>query len=214
MKKNNEYIDISLLVSDELPLWPGSSHIEFKRQLDLAHGDIATDTVVSFSVHTGTHIDAPLHFVPNGKSVEQLSLDVLIGDAYVAHVPDHIDAITSEVLDDLAIPMVTDRLLLRTRNSQLWQQSKQVFEPNFVALTTDAAQWVVDRGICLIGIDYLSVQRFSDGPETHQILLEAEVVILEGLNLIDVKAGCYELLCLPIKLKGVEGAPARVLLRC
>jgi arylformamidase len=208
----SKFIDISVPVSSQLPIWPGSPEIELKRRLDLNHGDIANDTTLHFSVHTGTHVDAPLHFLPEGSSVEQMPLDVLIGSVMVADLS-NVDSITAEDLEQLSLPNGTERLLIRTRNSNLWQVGVQEFQPNFVALTADAAQWVVDRGIRLLGVDYLSVQRFQDGPETHLILLKTAVVIIEGLNLAQVPVGEYELLCLPLKLAGVEGAPARVVLR-
>lgn len=204
-------IDISVPVSEDLPIWPGSPAIQMFRQFDMDQGDGANDTTIQFSVHTGTHVDAPLHFLAQGQSVDQLSLEVLMGTTYVADVGD-VAAITPEVLAALPIPVGSTRLLLKTRNSQLWL-SPHPFERNFVALTAEAAQWVVDQGIRLVGIDYLSVQRFEDGPATHEILLGAEVVIIEGLNLNAVTPGEYELICLPVKLKGIEGAPARVVLR-
>jgi arylformamidase len=117
------------------------------------------------------------------------------------------------VLESLALPADVQRLLLKTRNSLLWRSGIQEFDPNFVALTAEAAQWVVDRGMAVVGIDYLSIQRFADGPATHQILLGAGVVVIEGLDLSQVEPGNYELFCLPLKLKGVEGAPARVILK-
>lgn len=210
---SSKYIDISVAVSPDLPVWPGSTPIEFQRTLDLSDGDEATDTTLHLSVHTGTHVDAPMHFIPGGRSVEALPLEMLIGPAYVAEVDATVGVITAEILQRLTIPPGTQRLLLHTRNSALWQQREREFDPNFVALSADAAQWVVDQGIQLVGVDYLSVQRFYDGPETHQILLGAEVVVIEGLNLTAVAAGIYDLLCLPIKLQGLEGAPARVLLK-
>jgi arylformamidase len=130
----------------------------------------------------------------------------------VVHLPDA-DAITADVLDALALPAETRRVLFRTRNSALWAQEDRGFYEDFVALTADAAEWVVARGIQLIGVDYLSVQRYADGPETHQILLGAGVVLVEGLDLSGVAAGDYELICLPLKLVDAEGAPARAILR-
>jgi arylformamidase len=208
-----QYIDISVPISQDLPTWPGSPEIELYRNLDLNQGDVANDTTLNFSVHTGTHIDAPLHFIQNGKSVDQISLETLIGSVFVTEVANDVTIITADVLDSLEIPPGIKRLLLKTQNSQLWSTQVKEFQPDFVALTPDAAQWVVDREIGLIGVDYLSVQRFHDGPETHQILLGAEVVIIEGLNLADIKTGYYELICLPIKLRDSEGAPARVILK-
>lgn len=207
------YIDVSVDISDELPVWPGSPAIRFEHSLALDAGDIANDTTLNFSVHTGTHIDAPLHFLSDGKSVDQIPLDTLIGSAYVAEVPNDVDTITVAVLESLTLPSNTQRVLLKTRNSHLWTSGAQQFEPNFVALTAEAARWVVEQGIAVIGIDYLSIQRFYDGPETHQILLGAEVVVIEGLNLSRIKPGHYELFCLPLRLKGIEGAPARVILK-
>ena len=208
----SKYIDISVPVSPDLPRWPGSPAIEFQRSLDLERGDIANDTTIRLSVHTGTHVDAPLHFVKEGTSVEQMPLDILMGTAFVADVSE-VEVITPDTLEALALPKGTQRLLLRTRNSQMWQTGSSEFNPDFVAITADAAQWIVDRGIRLVGIDYLSIQRFYDGPETHLILLRSEVVIIEGLNLSEVSGGEYELICLPVKLAGVEGAPARAILR-
>jgi len=209
---SKKYIDISVPVSPSLPCWPGSPAIQFERSLDLEKGDIATDTTVHFSVHTGTHIDAPLHFLQGGKSVDQITLETLIGPVYVAEVPAQVEVITVDVLKDLALPAGVQRLLLKTRNSLLWSSGSDKFDPDFVALTAEAAQWLVDRGVTVIGIDYLSIQRFTDGPETHQILLGANVVVIEGLDLSHVEPGNYELFCLPLKLEGVEGAPARVIL--
>jgi arylformamidase len=135
-----------------------------------------------------------------------------VGEAYVADLPD-VETITASSLEHLALPPGVTRLLLRTRNSALWAGEMGAFREDYTALTSDAAQWVVDRGIRLIGVDYLSVQHYHDGPLTHQILLHAEVVILEGLNLGHVAPGEYELLCLPLKLVGADGAPARAILR-
>lgn len=207
-----KYIDVSVPVSSVLPRWPGSPEIQFQRSLDLDHGDVATDTTLCFSVHTGTHVDAPSHFVSGGKTVDQLDLEILVGEVYVAVFPDDVASITVDLLNKLSLSAHTRRLLLRTRNSRFWKTKGSEFQTDFVALTADAAQWIVDHGIQLIGVDYLSVQRYDDGPETHQILLGAEVVVIEGLNLDSVSEGIYELTCLPIKLQGIEGAPARVIL--
>ena len=208
---SSKFIDISVPVSTNLPIWPGSPAIELKRRLDIDQGDIANDTTLPFSAHTGTHVDAPLHFLAEGSSVEEMPLDVLAGSAVVVDLSD-VDVVTPSTLEKLAIPAGTERLLIRTRNSSLWEAEVQEFQPDFVALTAEAAQWVVERGIHLIGVDYLSVQRFQDSPETHLNLLRAEVVIIEGLNLANVAAGEYKLICLPLKLQGVEGAPARAIL--
>jgi arylformamidase len=205
-----KYYDISVPISPQLPVWPDTQPIEFQRTLDLDQGDIANDTTISMSVHTGTHVDASLHFVSSGRSVDELPLDTLIGVVTVVDVGE-IEVITADFLESLELPNNLKRILFKTKNSRLWNSS--TFQTNFVALSFDAAEWLVNQGIILVGIDYLSIQRFYDGPETHIVFLQSDVVIIEGLNLIDVPAGNYELICLPIKLKGLEGAPSRAILR-
>lgn len=210
MKK---YYDISVPISSNLPIWPDTQPIEFQRTLDLDQGDIANDTTICMSVHTGTHVDASLHFVSSGRSVDELPLETLIGPATVIDVGE-IEVITAIFLEGLELPNNLKRILFKTKNSRLWNSiNSNTFETNFVALSFDAAEWLVNQGIILVGIDYLSIQRFYDGPETHIVFLQSDVVIIEGLNLIDVPTGDYELICLPIKLKGLEGAPSRAILR-
>lgn len=207
-----QYFDISLTISSELPRWPGSPPVEFTRRRDMARGDPVNDGALSFGVHTGTHVDAPVHFLANGTDVTQLALDALLGPAVVAALPG-VDAVSARDLEALDLPADTQRLLLRTRNSEGWRRGDREFRPDFVALTADAARWVAARGIRLIGVDYLSVQIFHGDPQTHIALLQAGVVIVEGLNLAEVAPGSYELICLPLKLAGADGAPARAVLR-
>ena len=204
--------DVTLTFSAALPLWPGDPEPRVERIRAIAAGDPCNVTRLEGSVHVGTHVDAPLHFIDHAGNVAGLDLDVLIGPARLVHLPGA-DAITAEMLDGLALPAGTTRLLLRTRNFELWNEPVHDFRPDFVALTPEAARWVVDRGIRLIGIDSLSVERLSEpGHATHQILLQAEVVIVEGLDLGGVAPGRYRLLCLPMKIGGADGAPARVVL--
>ena len=205
-------IDISVLVSSDLPVWPGDPRIILERYSTIADGNASNDSRLACSVHSGTHVDAPGHFVENGSTVEQLSLDILIGRAWVAEVLTT-DVITPKILEDLTIPSDTTRLLFKTNNSSLWADPRHTFKSDFVALSAEAATWVVDQGIRLVGIDYLSIQMFDDAePLTHRILLKAGVVIVEGLNLRDVRPGSYRLICLPLKLAGSDGAPSRAVL--
>ncbi len=204
-------IDISVPLHSGIPVWPGSPGFRLFQTMRMDAGEIANISQLETDVHIGTHVDAPWHFVSGGKTIEQLSLEVLIGTAVVGYLPE-VSMVTPEDLDTLALPPHTQRLLLRTRNSQLWANGVSEFQTDFVALTADAAQWVVNQGIQLIGVDYLSVQRYHDSPLTHQILLGAGVVIVEGLNLTDVTPGLYDLVCLPLKLVGSDGAPARAVL--
>lgn len=207
-----DLIDISLPLRPGMPVWPGSIGFHLTRTMRLDAGDVANVSRLECDVHVGTHVDAPWHFLPNGRTVEQLSLDVLVGTAVVAHLPDA-RVVTPDVLAELGVEPRVERLLSRTRNSQLWAAEVPDFRQDYAALTTEAAHWVVDRGIRLIEVVYLSVQRYGDGSLTHQVLLEAGVIILEGLNLAHVRPGLYELLCLPLRLAGADGAPARAVLR-
>ena len=206
-----EIIDISVPLKPEMPVWPGSAGFKLYRTMNLAAGDEANVSQLETDVHVGTHVDAPCHFLQEGTAVEELSLDVLIGPAYVAYLPE-VKAVTSADLEELNLPPNTTRLLLCTTNSQLWANNVTEFNNDFVALTADGAQWLADKGIRLIGVDYLSVQRYYDSTLTHEILLKAGIIILEGLNLTNVTAGMYKLVCLPIKLVGSDGAPARAVL--
>lgn len=178
----------------------------------LSAGDANNVSRLDCDVHIGTHVDAPWHFLEDGATVEQLPLDIMIGPATVAYLSE-VSAVHASDLADLALPQGTKRLLLRTRNSELWAAGVTEFREDYVALAADAARWLVDQGIRLIGVDYLSVQRYKDSPLTHQILLVAGVIIIEGLNLANVQPGAYELICLPLRLVGADGAPARAVLR-
>ncbi len=205
-------IDISLILSPDIPVWPGSQgfHLSWSKQLN--HGDSCNNSQIACDSHVGTHIDAPSHFIGNGQTIEKLPLEVLIGPCFVIHLPD-IDEITPDDLSKTKIETESPRLLIRTDNSKQWAVGQTDFKADFSALTPDAAQWIVNQGICLVGIDYLSIGKYKDGDLTHQLLLGAGVIVLEGLNLSDVTPGKYELICMPIKIQGAEGAPARAVLR-
>jgi arylformamidase len=205
-------IDISVPVSPGMPVWPGDSPVSLERRRDIAAGDASTDSHIACGVHVGTHVDAPAHFIPDGKTVAELPLEVLIGPAVVVEVQDA-DGISPDYLARLILPPETRRLLFKTANSALWDDPHHAFRPDFVALEAAAARWIVERNIALVGIDYLSIQLFRDAePWTHKILLDAGVVVVEGLDLRNVEPGTYQLVCLPLKLAGSEGAPARAVL--
>ena len=169
-------------------------------------------TRLDTGVHFGTHLDAPVHFIEGAKGVDELDIHVLLGSCVVAEIP-HVMEITPDHLDALDLPADTHRLLLKTKNSALWEKPDHAFDTGFAALTADAARWVVDRGIRLIGIDYLSIQLFADKDSTtHHVLLSDEVIIVEGLDLRAVEPGEYQLTCLPLKLVAADGAPVRAIL--
>ena len=207
-----DILDISVPLKSDMPIWPGSVGIRLTRIKTLEAGDPANNSRLDCDVHTGTHVDAPRHFLKDGSTVDELLLDNLIGPATVAYLPG-VRTVTPVELADLRLSLGVKRLLLRTSNSELWSARVTEFRRDYVALNAGAARWVVDQGISLIGVDYLSVQCYEDSPLTHQILLQAGVIILEGLNLAGVKPGSYELICLPIRLVGAEAAPARAVLR-
>ena len=205
--------DVSLRISTELPTWPGDPGVSITLTNSMARGDAANVTRLDLGVHTGTHIDAPLHFEPGGTGVDEISLDILIGPCRVFDVTTLPEKIDRSDLEPLELTQVT-RVLFKTRNSEWWRQGERQFQKSFVYLTAEAASYLVQHGVKLVGIDYLSIERFasSDHP-THHALLRHGVVIIEGLDLSGIVAGDYELIALPIKLKDGDGAPTRVVLR-
>ena len=207
-----EFIDISVALHEDLPVWPGSCGFHLVQTSVLDSKGASNNSRIEMDVHVGTHIDAPWHFISVGKTVDELELHKLVGTAYVVHFPG-VSEINREILENIAIPEGVSRLLFKTDNSKQWIRPNKKFQKNFVAITSDAAEWLVENHFDLVGIDYLSIQKFHDTNLTHEILLNAEVVIVEGLNLAHVKQGSYELYCLPLKLVGADGAPARAMLR-
>lgn len=203
--------DISLAVSKEIPVWPGDPPVVLDQVASLDNGDQANVSRLESGVHVGTHIDAPRHFIPGGGGIDQIPLKSLIGRAYVVDLrkAKTIDAAT---LESARIPPRTRRLLFKTTNSDWWAKGEREFQKDFVAVEPSGAEWLVRKGVRLVGVDYLSVAPFADGVRTHQILLEAGVVVLEGVNLTKVAKGRYTIYCLPMKLLGSDGAPARAIL--
>jgi len=204
--------DISLPISPGMAVWPGDPPVVLERVGKMEEGAESNITHLSMSAHTGTHIDAPYHFLGgNAMVVDRLPLKLLTGRAYVLHLPD-VDLITAGILEKAEIPPRTRRLLFKTRNSAHWADLSKEFQTDFVAVSADGAQHLVERGVKLVGVDYLSVAPYHDSVPTHQILLKAGVVILEGLDLSAVSQGRYTLHCLPLKLAGSDGAPTRAVL--
>jgi arylformamidase len=203
--------DISVAIEPGLPIWPGDVPLELERVQQINNGDVSNVTRISCSVHIGTHVDAPVHFLKDGKGIEMLSFRVLNGRAYVVDLPE-IDLITQEVLEEAGVPPRTRRVLFKTRNSQFWNDPHHEFRQDFVALDESASHWLVQKGVQLVGVDYLSVAPFTAPQATHKTLLKNEVVILEGLDLRQVGQGRYMLHCLPLKIMGSDGAPARAIL--
>jgi len=203
--------DISLPISDSLIVWPGDPPVRIVQTQHLDRGDRCTVSRLEMGAHTGTHVDAPAHFIEGGAGIDQLDLDVLVGPAHVVWTQDA-NALSAEVLDSLEIPPETKRLLFRTCNSSRHQRGETEFALDFVAATDCGARWLVQRGVRLVGIDYLSISPFHDPVPAHEVLLSAGVIIVEGLKLDGVTPGLYQMVCLPLKLAGCEGAPARAIL--
>jgi len=203
--------DISVPITESLVVWPGQEGVTFTKLSSISRGDHATVTQFSMSAHTGTHVDAPCHFIAGGLGVDALKLDALVGPAYVCHAL-QADAITAEVLDSLDVPPGTARLLIRTRNSELWEDSGAAFFEDYVAFSEDGAAWLIDRGVRLVGVDYLSVAPYRNTHPVHRALLGAGIVLLETLDLRGINVGVYELMCLPLNIVGSDGAPARAIL--
>jgi arylformamidase len=207
--------DVTVPISNELPTWPGDPSVQLTVWRSLSAGDSANVSMLNFGAHTGTHVDAPAHFIDGAAKIEALPLDVLIGPAQVIEVPDDLHVVNEEFVIANCAPGAT-RVLFKTRNSAFWNESEPEFHTDFTHLDLNAAQRLVEQGIKLVGIDYLSIEKY-DSPrhETHLALLSYDVVILEGLNLTDIPAGNYELICLPLRIRNSkgDGAPARVVLR-
>jgi arylformamidase len=203
------WIDVSVPILGGMLHWPGNPEVVIKQTEDLRRGDVATVSSLSLGVHTGTHVDAPVHFILDAAGVDTIGLDRLIGPARVFDMGS-VAQITPSDLEKRDV-RAGDRVLFKTRNSRYWKDKE--FRPDYTSLTPEAAQWLAAREVWTIGVDYLSVGSTDAGPETHHPLLEAGICVIEGLDLSSVGPGLYDLICLPLRLEGLDGAPARVVLR-
>lgn len=205
------WIDVSVPVREGMPHWPGDPAFRLTRALDLARGDDCTVSEIALGVHTGTHMDAPAHFVPGGATMDSLPLEAVMGEARLIEIADpHVIPVEELEPHDL---QAGERVLFKTRNSpRCWETDGFVEE--FVYIPEATARYLAERRVRTVGVDYLSVSGYErDVVETHRALLDAGIWLIEGLNLTGLSAGRYELLCLPLKIAGAEGAPARALLR-
>jgi arylformamidase len=195
-----------------MPVYEGDPGIEIKVWSALAQGNSSNVSVLQFGAHTGTHVDAPAHFIEDARKIDALSLEALIGPARVIQVPDDVFEINPDFLATCDLAGV-ERVLFHTRNSSFWDEG---FRKDFTHLSPEAAETLVDLGVKLVGIDYLSIEKFHSGHHrTHLALLSQNVIIVEGLNLTGIETGDYELICLPLKIAegSGDGAPARAVLR-
>jgi arylformamidase len=205
--------DVTVSIRSGMPIYEGDPPVRIEAASALASGDSANVSFLHLGAHTGTHVDAPAHFIEGAAKIDSLPLDILIGSARLVHVPDDRAEIDSGFLASCDLENA-ERIIFRTRNSKFW--AGEDFRKDFTHLLPEAAEMLVQRGVKLVGIDYLSIEKFHSGHHrTHIALLSRGVVIVEGLNLSGVPAGDYELICLPLKVaEGAgDGAPARVVLR-
>jgi arylformamidase len=205
------WIDISVPLYTGMAHWPDNPPVRIERMLDQEKGDAATVSKLSLGAHTGTHMDAPVHFLPHGEGIDTLPLAAMIGPTRVIAITDD-ESIKRHELEQHAIRR-DERVLFKTQNSvRCWQT--EAFVEDFVYIAAEAALYLAEVGVRTVGVDYLSVGGFTrDGEPTHRALLSANVCIIEGLNLSQVEPGQYELICLPLKIRGADGAPARAVLR-
>ncbi len=207
--------DVSVPISAETPIYPGDPRVEISQWAAIARGDAANVSRLNFGAHTATHVDAPSHFIEGASKVDAMPLDALLGRARVVVIPEDADAITADHLAALNLEGAS-RVLFKTRNSAFWSAAAEGFRRDFTYVAPDAARALVQAGVRLVGIDYLSLEKFqSEKFEAHEVLLSSGVVILEGLDLREIEGGDYELICLPLKIAGGsgDGAPARAVLR-
>ena len=205
------WIDVSVSLHDGMVHWPDNPPVKITRMLDMNRGDVCNVSTLSMGSHTGTHMDAPVHFIKTGKGIDEIPVEATIGLARVIEIQDH-ESIKPDELRPHAIQR-GERILFKTRNSARCWQTDQFIE-DFVYISQEAARYLAELGAQTIGVDYLSVGGYAkDGPQTHQALLGAGIWVIEGLNLAQIEPGSYELLCLPLKIAGGDGAPARALLR-
>jgi arylformamidase len=205
------WIDVSVRLKTGMVNWPGDPSVRISHSLDMERGDACTVSLLEMAAHTGTHMDAPSHFVRGGVGIDDMPLDAAIGPARVIAIPDRV-SIKPDALVRHAIRR-GERILFKTHNSDhCWDTDS--FIEDFVYLSAAAAQYLAERQVRLVGVDYLSVGGFrADGVETHQVLLQAGVWVIEGLDLKRVRPGRVQLVCLPLKIAGGDGAPARALVR-
>ncbi|HEX6575818.1 MAG TPA: cyclase family protein [Gemmatimonadaceae bacterium] len=202
--------DISIAVRSGGLVYPGNPPIAIEPQQAISQGAGANVSSISFGSHTGTHVDAAKHFFDDGETVDQIAPDLLIGPAILIEVDDTLKSVGAADLKHHDLRGYK-RVLIRTRNSALLSDPE--FHRDYTFIAPDGAEYLVEQGVTLVGVDYLSIEQFHSGHHrTHRTLLEKNVVIVEGLNLSGVNPGEYTLVCLPLRLEGLDGAPARAIL--
>jgi arylformamidase len=206
----HNWIDISTTIKNGMVHWPGDAEVKIKKEQSMQASDECNVTTLQMSAHTGTHVDAPLHFIASGTDASEISLEKLIGVVKIFDI-ENPKTISLEEVRNLHIE-IGCKIIFKTKNSNRnW--SEEPFNHQFVYLSTEAAQFLVDKNVQVIGVDYLSVAGEENGSSVHRILLNQDILIIEGLALQNIEPGNYEMICLPLKIKDADGAPARVIIR-
>ena len=201
-----EILDVSIPIRTRMPIYPANAGVALRRIDAIADGAVANVSAVDLGAHTGTHVDAPNHFLDGAGGVDTVALAPLIGPAVVVDATGVDKTLDAAAVAAAGVPAGAERVLFRTRNSQLWEQDE--FSEDFVSFDASGARALLDAGVRLVGIDYLSI----GDPGAHRALLCADVAVVEGLDLRAVEPGPYQLVCLPLKLVGSDGGPARAVL--
>jgi arylformamidase len=203
-------IDVTVPLDQNLPVYPGNAPFVLEAVKRVARGDSSNVSTLHMSAHAGTHVDAPRHFFDEGPGVEALPLEMLLGRTRVVEITSRAGIGADELADlDLSEDV---RVLFKTANSRLWGSPE--FHKDYVGVTASGAEHLIAHGIKVVGVDYLTVEEFKKpGAPAHHTLLGGGAIIIEGLNLRDVEPGIYDMICLPLRVVGADGAPARVLLR-
>lgn len=207
-----KFWDISVAISKDIPVWPGDPKAVVERVHKIEEGANANVSRLDIGCHTGTHVDAPFHFLPGANTVESLSLNAMVGPVQVVCIPDDFSVITADLVHVCGIKPGTKRVLFKTISSTFWAKYGSQFRTEFVGIDKSGADALVQMGVQLVGTDYLSVSPYKQSRPTHEAFLKASVILLEGLDLSQVDAGDYTLICLPVKIAGADGAPARAVL--
>lgn len=203
------FYDLSMSIENGMISWPSDGPVKIDRVRSMEHGERLNQSRLDMSAHTGTHIDAPVHFLKDGTGIDTVPLEILIGPAVLVNIAG-VREVGSQHFQSAGIPSGTERLLVKTDNEKLLEKSK--FDKEFTYITREGAGYLIEQGIRLVGVDYLSVAEYGKGDAVHRALLGAGIVIIEGLDLRDVPAGSYHMTALPLRIKDCDGAPARVVL--
>jgi arylformamidase len=204
--------DITIPLSPSTPVWEGEKGITIQRTAELGPESEYNVSRCELGLHSGTHVDAPFHVIKNGLTVDAIPIENLVGPVQVVEISEENKLIDAPLLRRLEINNAIQKIIFKTQNSKYWDQVPAVFSRDYVGIDSSAAHFLVSLGMDLVGIDYFSISAFADLLQPHAILLREKVVLVENLDLRAVGAGVYDLYCLPLKVVGTDGAPARVIL--